>query len=346
LDDPNDSQDDGKYPQDGGIHEFLLLGSAVRSSVYPATPTAKPLGWFVPVCRLFPPGTADTCVVSSGRLCFTLTEGTRVTDRYRFTESSEAAVHVDEALFRRLRVYNVVMGSVHAASAAAMIALSNGFSVGLGAFSIGGPPGTPVRDGAVLSVVDYPLAWGTALFLGLSAVFHFLVATVAAGLYRRELERGRNRFRWIEYSLSATLMIVLIANLTGVLDVAALIGISVANISMILFGWIMEMTNRPGEQVWWTPFWFGCVAGAGPWIAIGWSLIYGANHGSKPPGFVYAIIASLFVLFNAFAVNQWLQYRRLGPWRNYLFGERGYIALSLIAKSVLAWQVFANVLID
>ena len=45
------------------------------------------------------------------------------------------------------------------------------------------------------------------------------------------------------------------------------------------------------------------------------------------------------------ALNQYLQYRRVGPWRDYLFGERVYIALSLTAKSLLAWQVFANTLV-
>jgi hypothetical protein len=40
----------------------------------------------------------------------------------------------------------------------------------------------------------------------------------------------------------------------------------------------------------------------------------------------------------------WLQYRRIGPWRKYVFGEYGYILLSLTAKSALAWQVFAGAL--
>jgi heliorhodopsin len=40
----------------------------------------------------------------------------------------------------------------------------------------------------------------------------------------------------------------------------------------------------------------------------------------------------------------WLQYRRVGPWRDYLYGERGYIVLSLTAKSALAWQVFGGTL--
>jgi len=50
------------------------------------------------------------------------------------------------------------------------------------------------------------------------------------------------------------------------------------------------------------------------------------------------------VFFNCFAVNQLLQYRARGRWADYLFGERVYILLSLVAKLALAWQVFANVL--
>ena len=63
-----------------------------------------------------------------------------------------------------------------------------------------------------------------------------------------------------------------------------------------------------------------------------------------PPTFVYAIIVSLFLFFNVFAVNMWLQYRQIGPWRDYLVGEKTYILLSLTAKALLAWQVFAAVL--
>jgi len=66
--------------------------------------------------------------------------------------------------------------------------------------------------------------------------------------------------------------------------------------------------------------------------------------GPAPPTFVYGIIVSLFVLFNVFAVNMWLQYRQIGPWRDYLVGEKTYILLSLTAKALLAWQVFSAVL--
>jgi hypothetical protein len=137
-------------------------------------------------------------------------------------------------------------------------------------------------------------------------------------------------------------MIVLIAGISGVTDVVALLALFGVNASMILFGWLMETTSEPGPDVDWTPFVFGCLAGAIPWIGIG---IYLVGAGSDVPDFVYGIFVSLFILFNCFAVTQLLQYRAKGRWADYLRGERTYIVLSLVAKSLLAWQIFANVLI-
>ena len=65
---------------------------------------------------------------------------------------------------------------------------------------------------------------------------------------------------------------------------------------------------------------------------------------STTPGFVYGIVISLFLLFNCFALVQWKQYRAKGKWAEYLYGERRYIVLSLVAKSALAWQIFAGTL--
>ncbi|MEP7089802.1 MAG: hypothetical protein ABI776_06795 [Nocardioidaceae bacterium] len=54
------------------------------------------------------------------------------------------------------------------------------------------------------------------------------------------------------------------------------------------------------------------------------------------------MVASLFVFFMSFALNQWLQYRRIGRWDDYLHGEKVYLVLSLVAKSALAWQIFGG----
>jgi hypothetical protein len=53
---------------------------------------------------------------------------------------------------------------------------------------------------------------------------------------------------------------------------------------------------------------------------------------------------TLFILFNTFALNMWLQYRGRGRWANPVFVERVYVWLSLIAKSALAWQVYFGAL--
>ncbi len=52
-------------------------------------------------------------------------------------------------------------------------------------------------------------------------------------------------------------------------------------------------------------------------------MIYLNGAGSDQPKLVYGIFVSLFVFFNCFAINQWLQYRAKGRWNNYLFGVAG-----------------------
>ena len=258
-------------------------------------------------------------------------------------------VEISEARLRKLRTFNAVMGVLHFISGTLMIVLGDtGVQLATSTFNINGPPGTPLSDGTLNDVGGISIAFGTAAFMYLSALFHFIIAAPGGfGFYSSELRRGRNRLRWVEYALSSSLMIVLIALITGITDVAALISIAFVNASMILFGWLMEMVNTPNGDRWWTPFWFGCVAGIGPWAAIAAYLVInsGIEGAEQPPTFVYGIIVTIFVFFNSFAINQWLQYKGIGKWKDYVFGETVYIVLSLLAKSALAWQIFANTLI-
>jgi hypothetical protein len=190
-------------------------------------------------------------------------------------------------------------------------------------------------------VFDVSIAWAAAVFLFLSALFHLIVATVGKKTYENELSKEQNRFRWVEYSISSTVMILTISIIFGIGDIAGLLGIAGANIAMILFGWLMEVANKPGKEVWWTPFWFGCIVGIIPWIGL---LIYLLGPGDDMPKFVYGIFISIFIFFNLFAVNQYLQYKKVGKWSSYLYGERTYLILSLTAKSALAWQIYGNTL--
>lgn len=234
------------------------------------------------------------------------------------------------------------MGVLHLGQGLLVLALANDFSLPVIATFMEGPPGAAPPSAEVL--FDASIAWGVAIFLFMSAAAHFIVSAPGAyGWYQRNLDRKRNYARWIEYSFSSSLMIVLIAMLTGIADVAALLALAGVNASMILFGLLQEKYETPGDTKSWMPYWFGVLAGAVPWVAIG-IYLFSPGSDASPPGFVYGIFFSLFVFFNIFAIVMVLQYKQIGKWANYRYGESTYVLLSLLAKSALAWQVFGGTL--
>ena len=244
-----------------------------------------------------------------------------------------------------IRRSNLIAGFFHLAQMVVVLILANDFSLPIVARYMAGPPGSVFAEPVTL--LDTPVGLTVAIFLGLSAFFHFLVASPQFFTrYAAGLAAQRNYFRWVEYSISSSVMIVLIAQICGVSDVVAIISLFGVNASMILFGWLQEKYEQPGNGGW-LPFIFGCIAGLVPWIAITfYVLAIGGPGDTKAPAFVYGIVISLFVLFNTFAVVQYLQYKKVGKWSDYLRGEKTYITLSLVAKSALAWQIFASTLIE
>lgn len=245
---------------------------------------------------------------------------------------------------RKLRIFNIIAGCFHAVLAGVVLIFSNSFSLPVTARYLSGPPGTSFTEPVTL--FDVRIGFAVALFLALSAAFHFAVSSpLFYKRYVRGLSEQINRFRWVEYSLSSSLMIFLIAQITGISDYGALLGIIGVNASMILFGWLQEQFAKPGKREW-LPFIFGCIAGIIPWIIVLVSVLSpGSPSDATPPGFVYGIIVSIFIFFNSFALVQYKQYKAQGKWKDYLRGERAYIVLSFTAKAALALQIFANTLV-
>ena len=243
--------------------------------------------------------------------------------------------------FSRLHRLNVIATVLHLVQGVVILLISNDFALPVTTFFWNDAPNNRLDVARLDRSFDVSVAWAGALFLFLSALFHFIVASVCRRAYEAEIAVEQNRFRWVEYSISSTLMIITICLVFGIGDIAGLLGIAGANVAMILFGWVMEVVNRPGKPVWWTPFWFGCIVGIVPWIGL---VIYLFGPGSEMPNFVYGIFVSIFIFFNLFALNQFLQYRKVGKWADYVYGEKVYLWLSLVAKSALAWQLYGNTL--
>ena len=242
----------------------------------------------------------------------------------------------------RLRIWNIVVGLILAVQAILMAVLTNNFSLPVTATFMSGPPGSAPELNHLFNIAT---GWGVFTFLAISAVALLIIASpLVFPWYKRNLLQNHNYGRWIEYFFRSSIMIVLIAQITGISDIAALLAIFGINACMILFGALQEKYEKPGKPSW-LPFWFGSFAGVIPWIAIA-IYVWAPGLNVSPPAFVYGIIASLFVFFNCFAINMVLQYKKVGPWRDYLYGEKVYILLSLTAKALLAWQVFFPVLMS
>ncbi|MCX8530278.1 MAG: heliorhodopsin HeR [Rhodoluna sp.] len=249
----------------------------------------------------------------------------------------------------RLRRYNIVAGFMHLIQAVTfgsfLASLPSQVDFPVKIQYMTGPPGSPLPPETV-TLFNINLGVGVVAFLAMSALFHFLISSPwFFKRYAAGLKLNHNYFRWVEYSLSSSVMIWLIAQLCGVNDFAALVSIFAVNASMILFGALQEKYEKPGNKKA-LPFIFGCMTGIVPWVIIFiYTLQPGSTNAQKVPGFVIGIIVSLFIFFNTFAINQALQYRQVGKWANYLRGERAYITLSLVAKSILAWQVFSGAIV-
>lgn len=245
---------------------------------------------------------------------------------------------------QRLRKFNIIAGFLHLAQGIAVLALSKDFTLPISGSFLRFNSVSQSLEPTTKVLFNTSLPLLIAIFLFLSAIAHFTIATIYNKQYTAQLSHGMNIARWFEYSLSASVMIVGVALLVGIYDAMSLVMLFALVAIMNLLGLVMEVHNQTTKKTNWLSYWIGCLAGVVPWIVIAFYLWLGADSGSSAPAFVYWIFVSIFIFFNCFAINMALQYKKVGPWKNYIYGELVYIILSLVAKSLLAWQVFAGTL--
>jgi hypothetical protein len=295
-------------------HQFTVQGKS-SEKIFVTCPQCKTYGTFT-----FPAGTCDPNKIEC------------------FTEQGDAR-------FKKLRNFNGIMGFFHVIQGLLMLYLSNAFTLPI-TYSYPFFNTTTQTIGPVShTLIDVRIGPLVAIFLFISAIAHFLLATVLYKWYVEKLQNHINPARWYEYSFSASLMIVIIAMLTSIYDVGTLLALFTLTAVMNLMGLMMELHNQTTKKTNWTAYIIGCIAGFIPWVVIFISLIGAVTaSGGRVPDFVIWIYVSIAIFFNLFAINMVLQYKKVWKWKDYLYGERVYIILSLVAKSLLAWQVFAGTL--
>jgi len=254
--------------------------------------------------------------------------------------------------FKYLKRFNTAAGVLHLVQGVIMLILGSLLNWERGIYTfypklniVVGPPFRIdiIPDPQILITIGY-LGVIVASFPLISSLAHFSIAFLVNNKYNENLKKGMNPYRWYEYAFSSSIMIVLIGLFLFIWDFWSLVMFFVLNAMMIMFGYLMELMNQNTEKTNWSPFIFGCVSGGTPWVVLFAYFISAIRStGLNPPNFVYLIVLIYFFMFNIFAINMVLQYKGVGRWRDYLYGERVYIILSFVAKSVLAWLVFIGV---
>jgi len=188
---------------------------------------------------------------------------------------------------------------------------------------------------------NVPIAVVAPLFLLISALFHFFIASpFYVRRYEDNIKKGINPMRWIEYSFSSSLMLVALLMMAGIIELSSVVFVFTLNWLMNMLGLMMEKYNQLTEKTKWFPFYLGIVAGLVPWI-IGFIYFWvgTSNVADSIPSWAKFGFVMTFVFFNTFAINMFLQYKKVGKWKDYVYGEKAYIWLSLTAKSALAWII-------
>jgi hypothetical protein len=238
------------------------------------------------------------------------------------------------------------MGCIHLSQSIILIVLSNPETISIYYNFLKLDRNTNIVSQSTTPILTLQLGLLIALVTVISGLSHLILTLPKVyPMYLRMIERKVNYFRWAEYTLSSTLMILIIASVTGIREFHTLLAISALNIGMVLCGTLVEIINRNEPKRTWLPFSIGVMLGVVPWIII-FSYFFGALYFRvETPPYLYSLIFTLFFLFNIFGLNMYLGYKKLGLWKDYEFTERMFIFLSIFAKSALAWQLFLGTLI-
>ena len=235
----------------------------------------------------------------------------------------------------------------------------------------GGPPGSFELD-EVKVLWNVPLWALVFTFSALAMVDHAAAAWLTLGMgdgndLRTPFTDARDfliaGLMWFEYTFSASIMMVTILLLSGVTDLFTILMVITA-----MFG-SFSATMKTDANLYYSAsasldgsrsygdfmaiqdidarfrsglFWVGSELMLVPWIIVFASLFM-----ANPPGFVYAIVFTLFLLFCPFAVVQNYYVGMSPAWfmTNVHRRTRALVWCSILAKTALVWQIYANALV-
>ena len=174
--------------------------------------------------------------------------------------------------------------------------------------------------------------------------FHLSYA-MGLGNYHQMVLNGNNSYRWIEYTVTATLMLEAIALACGVAGLDAQILIAVTCAAAMPMGDLVEKASIRGDNT--TAY----IASGVGWLLIVSSFgviarnFYraaskGDEDGNRPPTFVYFVVGTMALAFASFGVIQLVQITRSKP--DPILFEMVYSIDSMVSKTLLVGLLFGG----
>lgn len=175
-------------------------------------------------------------------------------------------------------------------------------------------------------------------FLLITCMSHFIFSITNKNWYADMLSKSNNYARWIEYSISASIMILIIMFTCGVKSFDTVLTVCITSVCVMLLGNSIEIAiseNRINNALFLTGIsWalFGTI-----WYNISHTFISAAKEATNMPSFVVAIYISMFLLYSSFGFVQ--LFHLSNPTTCFMKIESSYIILSFIAKTLLVMLV-------
>lgn len=178
--------------------------------------------------------------------------------------------------------------------------------------------------------------------------------------YKNSIDNRFGAWRWADYILSASVMVVVITIYCGVVDTWTLLGVGLAEAAVVFLGAVSEyalgksveskIDSNEKKALLAVSKWL--LGGAFALFFVLWvpgiaTFFYSIDGGedraqAAVPDIVYVIIFAYPVTFLQFGLVSWRVYRNRA--RNYKFYEMLFILLSLVSKVLLHWSIYFGLL--
>jgi hypothetical protein len=174
-------------------------------------------------------------------------------------------------------------------------------------------------------------------------IFHLLYA-LNVGNYDANVESGTNWMRWVEYTITASIMIWVIAISSGVRDTGLLVFIVSMSVLCMLCGLLSEHLTNGSHKIWITLVGWAAIITAYSFIIM--KFVENVNNSpNEIPGFVYAIISSMCIMYMSFGViHAYHLYKGKDVTRINRNVEMAYTIDSMISKTLLVGLLFGGLI--